>query len=282
MAEKVSAKSAKRTIPEKAETPELGHNSKAVEPPIDEEQLKASIAEQRQAKFIKYFRDLQKADIAIEDVSAVLREKRSIRKEITAKITSLGYAMEDVERAMTDAESNTIDIERRERARAEMREALGVPAGPQADLFGAFSGRSVPEAARDGLLAEAEGFKAALMGLPASVPSQFSGAMQDWLRGWHKGQDRSIKAIELAEQAEVEAIAARKAKEQEAAEAEAEAERKAEAERELTPQEQKKKDAEVLAKLQALSSDDEEEDQYEDDEGDDDELETASGDEEII
>lgn len=158
-------------------------------------------AEKRQDRFIGLVHLLQDKNVEIEEASAVVKMRRGERREITSRVVALGYAMEDVEHAIADADTDSVTLAEREKYRFEIRSALGVQS-IQADLF-APNVEPIDPATN----AEADGYRSALLRRPASVPERFMGHNQSWLRGWHSGQDRSTAARAMTERDEVEAAA---------------------------------------------------------------------------
>ena len=177
----------------------IGHNA--------DEQRQKDI-EDRQLMLVHNVNLLSKKDSQIAAASDAVRALRGERKQITARIMGLGYSMEDLTRAMLDAQADLspAEIEDRERKRAELREALGAPV-LQYDLFATATPTDDSPASRR-VQAETAGYQAALLGRDPAVPDKWINEAADFMRGWHKGQDRSRAAAEAAERQAAEEAAA--------------------------------------------------------------------------
>lgn len=173
-------------MPKKNARAEAGHNSNA---PLTEEErdalathfalsiiAKERIAQQKKADY----------DAAKSDVNGVFK---LIKKE-------LGESRKDFERDVLDvmgmSEAEYIAAETKRLRRHQMAGAK--PVGAQLDLIDAIN-----DTVDDAISAEAEGYRAGRRADDPVPPSHISSIfLQDWMRGWTRGQEVNCKAEAMA------------------------------------------------------------------------------------
>lgn len=156
----------------------------------------------RNANLLKLTADHRKVQNELDVLAEQTSEVNGRKKQIRAGIETLGYSLEEFDRAMKDAGSTKIDLAQNERMRSELREFLAVYVPPQGDLFD----KSIPAPARDELFWEGEGYKAGVHATKMepsdhNVPPDM---VQAFMNGVANGQARNAWAGRESDRLEVE------------------------------------------------------------------------------
>lgn len=156
----------------------------------------------RNANLLKLTGDHRKVEAELSVLAEKTSEVNGRKKQIRSGIETLGYSLEEFDRAMKDAGSTKIDLAQNERMRTELREFLAVYVPPQGDLFD----KAIPEPARDELFWEGEGYKAGVHATKMepsdhNVPPDM---VQPFMNGVANGQARNAWAGRESDRLEVE------------------------------------------------------------------------------
>ncbi len=96
-----------------------------------------------------------------------------------------GFSRKELQAILDDGKSSRRDLTAEEERRAKLRTWAGLPAGTQPDLFG------LPDAARDSVDAEAQGYAMGLRGEDEVAPDWVQPAhLPDFSQGWRRAQTR--------------------------------------------------------------------------------------------
>jgi uncharacterized protein (DUF2141 family) len=136
-----------------------------------------------------------KIDQAISVLADKVKELKADRKVIRAAVETAGMPLALFDEGMKDGKTTRVHLDRKEVQRAIVREAFGLPAGPQGEMFD-----KLPEAVQPGVYWEGEGYRAGIAGLdPNDMPKPPPEHLQDFERGLNMATERNGKGIkELA------------------------------------------------------------------------------------
>lgn len=155
----------------------------------------AEIRRNQQDRLIALHGKHRAIDNRIAVAQAAVDELRGEKKEVRASIQGAGFPLQVYDEAYRELKLKTKrrDLDEKERLRGLIREALGLPCGPQPEL--ALEG--VPDAARPALHWHGVGYQAALDGLfsdPArdGVPPEH---LQDYQQGFSEVMARNAQGL---------------------------------------------------------------------------------------
>lgn len=184
-----------RLIPAKHETKPRGRPAKAAEPRAASAQpTDADVRAHQQDRLIALHTKHRAVDNRLEVVMATVADIKLEKKEVRAAIQNAGFPLALYDEAYSELKLKTsrIDLEEKERIRGLIREALGLPAGPQASLLD-----GLPDAARAEVFWEDVGFREGVNGEPANaekagVPPE---NVQHYLQGHGKASEHNARGL---------------------------------------------------------------------------------------
>lgn len=132
-------------------------------------------------------------DVEMDVLREKLKEKNEERKIIRAAIETAGMPLKLFDEAYDDGKTSRVDLDRKERLRAIVREAFGEPAGPQQDFI---ADDKTPEAVKPGVYWESEGYRCGIAGLdPDKLPKPPPEHIQDFQRGINAATSRNAEGL---------------------------------------------------------------------------------------
>lgn len=153
-----------------------------------------AMREQEEAQLLSVLSKMRPALARVEEAKAVVKERVAEVDAILDKAVAQGFKKGEIRELLkeTAVKGSRKDLRETEERRARFRRYLGLPVGETDDgLLDA-----IPEAAKDELDWESEGYKAGVLAEepkpPKKCPERFH---QAWLKGYHNGQARNVWAL---------------------------------------------------------------------------------------
>lgn len=152
-----------------------------------------AVREAEEAQLLSVMALMRPALAKVEEAKAVVKERQAEVDSILDRAAAQGFKKGEIRELLKDSavKGTRKDLRETEERRVRFRRYLGLPVGEtQADLA------EIPEAAKDELDWESEGYKAGVLAEepspPKKCPERFH---QAWMKGYHNGQARNAWAL---------------------------------------------------------------------------------------
>lgn len=131
-------------------------------------------------------------DVKVEVIREQLKTLLQQRKQVRDAIQGTGIPLKLYDEAKADSLTSRVDLEEKERLRAEAREIFGVPTGVEKGLFD-----DLPDAAKEEAHWADMGYRAGRAGLDRDPPSECPPERQQtYMAEWERAQAEILAAIE--------------------------------------------------------------------------------------
>lgn len=135
--------------------------------------------------------DERKLDMRIDVIKEQLKDMLSERRQVRSAIEGTGILLKHYDEAKEDALLTRVDLEEKERLRAEARDIFSVPTGVAKSLFD-----GIPDAAREQAHWDDMGYRAGLAGGEREPPSTCPPERKpDYRTGYDRAQTEMASAI---------------------------------------------------------------------------------------
>jgi len=139
----------------------------------------------------------RKIDVRIEVIRESLKDLLGERRQVRSAIEGTGIPLALYDEAKADALKTRVDLDEKERLRAEAREIFSVPTGVAKDLFD-----GVPDAAKEAVHWDDMGYRAGRAGLDRDLPDGIPPECeQDFLKAWERAQLELAGAVKRTDAA---------------------------------------------------------------------------------
>lgn len=163
------------------------------DPPITDVEQERKLREALQLRLIGYRKRHHDIDVQISALREEIKEQAALRKEVRNAIEGAGMPLALFDESYADARSQRVDLARKEKLRAIIREAYGLPAGPQESLLD-----KIPTPAQASVYWRAEGYKLGIAGVDPESTKCPGENLNDLLAGHHdamKANAEGLKAV---------------------------------------------------------------------------------------
>lgn len=144
-----------------------------------------------EAVFLSHLNKLRAQEAKKAVAKAALDVEAQALTDLFRAAKADGFSRKELQAILDDGKSSRRDLTAEEERRAKLRTWAGLPAGTQPDLFG------LPDAARDSVDAEAQGYAMGLRGEDEVAPDWVQPAhLPDFSQGWRRAQTRLAEKFE--------------------------------------------------------------------------------------
>lgn len=140
-------------------------------------------------------------DVKVEVIREQMKTLLTHRKQVRNSILQTGIPLALYDEAKADSLTSRVDLEEKEKLRAEAREVFGVPCGVEKGLFD-----GLPDAAKEEAYWDDIGYRQGLAATEAELPKPPKECpaerQQAFLKGWERGAHERIEAVRRATESE--------------------------------------------------------------------------------
>lgn len=148
--------------------------------------------------FLKHVNLIRRKDEEVEGAKLVLKNFKKQMKDLRNQAKAEGIVLGELDQALEDVETETVDLVARQRRYNLYLEWLGKPLNFQPEL----PGTQPTDTERDQMTWFGRGDQAGRLGKPRDLPDGIPGAfVQDFLKGWDHGQDLLMRSSPLTDRA---------------------------------------------------------------------------------